>query len=578
MESNALENQIDDSIDSSLDEIEISQDSVGDADENLYESQDSVNEPLSYYDNGQSLSDDENGETLAADEIEVTVRPKDTDSSYISAITTNGFTVYCADHSKGGPSSGVSRFVFTDDTTLSKNREYNEPVGEYLKILIYNYRDEILENDTPVDVNQSGEIVQKVLDPYRLTQYIIWSFTDETFRNPSRDWSIFDTSSVSKYGPRDSNPFITAVLKYVQKVQDDYNSGLRIDDKDAVWKKDANTLYIYDFSSFKSKSSGTQDLFGYTLTEVKVGMDLEKECANSSVSLNDQVSFVLKVTNTGDIGLKNIYIIDEGNAGLVYDHFIDDTGKWSYDESNKWIYGDELASGDSVELTLVFNATEEGQLINTATSGSDYVEDISADDSVYVKHSELSVTKECEDDVVNIGDETKFTITVKNIGETALDDVFVKENIPDGFTYVSYENGTGNWISEGDMYFLDGTLDVNASATLIIIVKANEVGNWTNEVVSGSNTTDNVTANDTVEVIDNSTDDQSDEESSDDSDYENETEEDSNDDTDSDNESTVKKSAGAEKVYQHLGSNATGNPIILLLLSIACLFAVRRFD
>ena len=305
----ALENQIDDSIDSSLDEIEISQDSVGDADENLYESQDSVNEPLSYYDNGQSLSDDENGETLAADEIEVTVRPKDTDSSYISAITTNGFTVYCADHSKGGPSSGVSRFVFTDDTTLNKNRKYNEPVGEYLKILIYNYRDEILENDTPVDVNQSGEIVQKVLDPYRLTQYIIWSFTDETFRNPSRHWSIFGTPSVSQYGPRDSNPFITAVLKYVQKVQDDYNSGLRIDDKDAVWKKDANTLYIYDFSSFKSKSSGTQDLFGYTLTEVKVGMDLENECANSSVSLNDQVSFVLKVTNTGDIGLKNIYII-----------------------------------------------------------------------------------------------------------------------------------------------------------------------------------------------------------------------------------------------------------------------------
>lgn len=190
-----------------------------------------------------------------------------------------------------------------------------------------------------------------------------------------------------------------------------------------------------------------------------------------------------------------------------------------------------------------------GIFFNLAVAGSNKTTNVSSNNTTHVSKSELKATKVSDDKAVNLGDLTTFIITVINTGEVDLTDVFVKDNVPDGLSYVSYKNGNRDWKYYGGKFFLDGPLKVGKNATLIIIFKTTIVGNFTNQITVGSNQTDNETANDTVEVKDV---------------------------VEKVNNSTHENSKAITKTFS-ADSNVTGNPVMLIIAAFTCLIGVRRY-
>ena len=79
----------------------------------------------------------------------------------------------------------------------------------------------------------------------------------------------------------------------------------------------------------------------------------------------------------------------------------------------------------------------------------------------------MNVEKISETQHVYVGDKAIFTIVVSNTGELDLGNVFVKEQIPDGLTYLSF-NGR-NWNKVGDIFNYNGVLAPGEKASFIIV-------------------------------------------------------------------------------------------------------------
>ena len=102
-----------------------------------------------------------------------------------------------------------------------------------------------------------------------------------------------------------------------------------------------------------------------------------------------------------------------------------------------------------------------------------------------------TVSKIAVDPVVLVGDLTSFVIVVSNEGMVDLGDVFVREYVPDGLTFVDYSS-KALWSKVGDVFYYNGILRVGESANFTIVFNTTRVGNFTNVVVAGSNLTDNM--------------------------------------------------------------------------------------
>ena len=114
----------------------------------------------------------------------------------------------------------------------------------------------------------------------------------------------------------------------------------------------------------------------------------------------------------------------------------------------------------------------------------------------------MTVSKEALNKTAEVGNLTEFLITVKNIDDIHLKDVFVKEGKHDGLEYVSYNDPSGKWTFDGvNKWSYDGYLEIGESANFTVIFKVIKSGNLTNFVTAGSNNTDNVTDNACVPEI-----------------------------------------------------------------------------
>ena len=107
-------------------------------------------------------------------------------------------------------------------------------------------------------------------------------------------------------------------------------------------------------------------------THVYVGnMTVRKISNNESVKVGEQVSFTIIVKNTGGCDLTGVYVVDNDySSGLVYDHFVDSTNKWSYEGNGKWTFNDVLGIGQEAGFDVIFNTTSVGVKINNVTAGN----------------------------------------------------------------------------------------------------------------------------------------------------------------------------------------------------------------
>ena len=115
----------------------------------------------------------------------------------------------------------------------------------------------------------------------------------------------------------------------------------------------------------------------------------------------------------------------------------------------------------------------------------------------------MEVSKITLTPVVLVGDQVRFEIVVRNIGETVLNNVFVEEYSYDGLVYDSFvDNGlwTHSLINGKNVWTLNRNLDSKELVNLFVNFNTTMRGNFTNVVVAGSDKTENKTANNTTTV------------------------------------------------------------------------------
>ncbi len=105
----------------------------------------------------------------------------------------------------------------------------------------------------------------------------------------------------------------------------------------------------------------------------------------------------------------------------------------------------------------------------------------------FVPRFNETVKKDTIDEVVLVGEDVDFRITVTNNGNMPLEDVFISDlDYSKGLTYKSWRNDKGDWTFKGNgKWVLNYILKQNENASIIVTFKTSVLGNLTNNVTSG---------------------------------------------------------------------------------------------
>ena len=301
-----------------------------------------------------------------------------------------------------------------------------------------------------------------------------------SWKQDGTDWTYNETSKIFKYGK----------TLYPGQVAS-FNVTFRAD-KMGNW----TNVIIYGADGIKNFTA-ENDTFVQAFN-----MSVQKIAIDKVVFLGDEIRFLIVVNNTGNARLTNVYVNETDFGNLTFLRYEAVSGMWRLVQDNGYIF--RLAGGlnpnASASFLVVFNATETGNYTNVVVGNSDQVKNVSANNTTTVEILKLKIEKITIDKVVNIGDNVTFTIRVTNIGDSALDDVFVTETSHDGLEYLSFVPNEGNWeYTDGKFKLLD-TLNVNDIASFNITFKTNKTGNLTNVVVGTYDGFKNVTTNNTTFV------------------------------------------------------------------------------
>lgn len=396
-------------------------------------------------------------------------------------VTSQGYTVFCADEDLSSPTKNT-RLVLSNVSILT-NSFYENSTGELLKILVYNYLDEI--KDTHLDVYKlSGSTISYHNFTYSdlLMTCLVWSLTDSPYKNINTSgdllpngyqniYSLLDymyTSYKQIQNSLESHPNLVngvyykkimdnkidskkeitdVLLDFTNRVVNDYENGVCIPDK--AFKNYSNgTVRTYDFAAYETVSY-LQNLFAFKVTDVDIknfeivfNMSVSKEALNKTVEVGDLVEFVINVKNTGNINLNDVFVTEDKYSGLEYVSYKDSTGKWSYSGS--------LGVSESANFTVVFKAMKLGNLTNCITSGSNNTNNKTSNATVEVKNSILN-----KDELNNQTNTTTNTTdnTTKNDTNDSIEELGTIEDIVDSdnvdntikaFANKSNGNATGN--------------------------------------------------------------------------------------------------------------------------------------
>lgn len=93
--------------------------------------------------------------------------------------------------------------------------------------------------------------------------------------------------------------------------------------------------------------------------------------------------------------------------------------------------------------------------------------------------SDLTISKTVDNDMPFEGDQVVFTITVTNNGTDEFDSISVSENIPSGYTFISYTATNGSYDEISGEWTVLG-LTSGASAILMVTVEVNASGDYLN--------------------------------------------------------------------------------------------------
>ncbi|OEC94613.1 right-handed parallel beta-helix repeat-containing protein, partial [Methanobrevibacter sp. A27] len=338
---------------------------------------------------------------------------------YSNVKLTDNYTAFCTEKTKWS-SSPRTPLIPHNDLSILKNHITGESVAEYLKILIYKYL--------------------KDPDRIRNLQQKIWIFTDDNY--------IDSTDSI------------------IKEVISDYNSGFRIPNQGFSEIINDTTVLRIDFKSYNITKQ-IQNMIGFksSIENITYNMSVVKNTLTPAVILGNQTTFEIKVTNTGSYYLTNVSVIEDGYDGLIYNSFSDPSGKWIFSRNSDgkpmWTYNGTLYVGISYSFNVTFNTTKTGNFTNFVVVTSNETDNKTTNNTTKVYKPDMTVEKLSLNRTVYVGNQTVFTIVVRNTGDCDLGDVFVVEKAPEGLVYNSFK-GT-DWSYNNGKFTYGKVLKVNES-------------------------------------------------------------------------------------------------------------------
>ena len=206
------------------------------------------------------------------------------------------------------------------------------------------------------------------------------------------------------------------------------------------------------------------------------------------VTAGEALSYFITVTNQSEFkDALNLIITDQLVDGLSFAG-ADNNGM---EENNAvvWVL-DTLAAMESIELRLdviVNSNVPEGSVLENVAVAN--VQDLAfpqsnSVDLVINTLAELSITKEVDNDMPNVGDEVLYTLMVENEGPSDATNVRVHDMLPSGLRYIM-DNGVGSYNPNTGIWVI-GNLAVNETESLEISAMVNPTGNYTNSAILGA--------------------------------------------------------------------------------------------
>jgi len=263
--------------------------------------------------------------------------------------------------------------------------------------------------------------------------------------------------------------------------------------------------------TFAGAGSSTEVSSNVTQTNVTYSSSIEitKMALSSGFVPGENLSFMLRITNTGSDSLTNIVVTDNLGVGsdpsrqeIVPLEYVvgsaaisDDNAPWtpiSPTSTSPLTFNiNNMESGEVVEITYtaqVLGSFSASTITNTASVTAEGVGGEVADSAESTvseaSYAHLVVEKEGSSDDISTGEPFTYTITITNSGNIDATGIVVTDYIPSDFLLESVEmiqNGTTTPLTPVTDYTLqDGLLTIPASGSSLSFV-ISPAGSSTNE-------------------------------------------------------------------------------------------------
>ncbi|BBM87717.1 DUF11 domain-containing protein [Candidatus Uabimicrobium amorphum] len=194
--------------------------------------------------------------------------------------------------------------------------------------------------------------------------------------------------------------------------------------------------------------------------------------------LNENVSYTITVTNSGEGEARDVKVLDTLPSGLAFESAQPEPAAVRGNKV-RWNLG-TLASNESKQINLVVKAKKTGKQVNKAQVRTDRGEGPAATAETLIGAPELYIVKTGQA-LARLGESPAYRITIKNRGSAPARNVIVKDQIPAGFKYRGRD--TGKFALKWNV----GTLQRNEERSFDYVLQTQQEGDFVNvaQAVSG---------------------------------------------------------------------------------------------
>jgi uncharacterized repeat protein (TIGR01451 family) len=208
-------------------------------------------------------------------------------------------------------------------------------------------------------------------------------------------------------------------------------------------------------------------------------MKITNTADKTTVSVGDNVTYTITLTNSGSVNTTNVAVTDDWATSLTY--VSNNTDKGTYDSSTGIWTVANLDANASAKLTITATvAGKAGVLIIDNIARVSHVDQPDnnmykqiAGVSIKVQSADLTVTNTVDNITPNEQDTINYTITLTNNGPVDATGVVVSDYLPPGVTYISSNADGGSYDTADDNWNVGNIAD-GATLTLVIKAKVNK--------------------------------------------------------------------------------------------------------